>query len=407
MKPLPRHKFFAAAARWLCALLAALALPVNGFAQPKSPERWLFVFDLSPAMKKRLPATEEVLKTFFASRAGGRLQEGDNIGVWTYDQKMHAGQFPLAIWNPDQATTLTTNLAAFLRSRPFTKESQLAALQPVLSSVITNSERLTILIFCAGESDMTGTPYDRGINQNFLDSRLERKKNQQPFVVLIRTLSGKFIGCTVNFPPGMINIPRFLAPPPPPATNAPAAALPQPAVVKPAPPAVPDLVIIGTKVNGMTNATAPVVPPATNLPPPLVIQKIAATPIVVPPAATPMVPPVLPPTVTPVVTPIVTHPVLVPAPVMANTNLPATNHVAAPLPVNPPTATVITPTNIPGGNVSTNASSSPEKPTRHLILAGGGVLVVAIVLLVLILRPGRRSETSLISSSMQDDSRRN
>jgi len=67
MKNFHRQKLFSVVAKWLCVLLAVLALPVNVFAQPKSPERWLFIFDLSPTMKKRLPATEAALKNFFAS----------------------------------------------------------------------------------------------------------------------------------------------------------------------------------------------------------------------------------------------------------------------------------------------------------------------------------------------------
>ena len=354
-------KLFSAAAKGLrCALLAALLLPAVAFAQPKGPERWLFVFDLSSAMKNRLPATEAALKNFFATGAEGRLQAGDNIGVWTYGQKLHAGQYPTTVWDPSQAVTLTTNLAAFLESRAYAGGSQLAALQPLLGNVIANSERLTIVIFCDGESEISGTPYDRGISQNFLDGRAERKKSQQPFVVLIRTLSGKYVGCTVNFPPGTINIPLFLAPAPPaPATNPP----PAPRIVvpaKPAPAVVPDLIINGTTVGGVAN------------PPP---------------------------------TPPVTNTVPAPAPVVAKTNLPAANPVAVPPPTNPPAAIVAAPTNT--ANISPNANDGTDQRTRHLVLIGVGLLAVAIiVVLVLVFRPGRRPQASLISSSMQDDPRR-
>ena len=367
MNPLPRQKLFPVAARWLCALLAALALPINGFAQPKSPERWLFVFDLSATMKKRLPATEEVLKNFFATGAEGRLQDGDNIGVWTYDQKMHGGQFPLVIWNPQQATPLTTNLIAFLRSRTYTGDSQMSVLQTSLTSVITNSERLTVVIFCDGESDLTATPYDRGINQSFLDGRAERKKHIQPFVVLIRTLSGKFIGCTVNFPPGAINIPLFLAPPPP--TNAPPVVVTP--VAKPAPVVVPDLVIVGKQVSTATN-TAPVASsPNTNL-------ATSAAPKVVPPIATN-----LPPAATLI--------------------RPASNQVIA-----APLAKVEKPSAAPATNpVNATLANDSGGGTMHWLLVGGGGLAVVIVLLVFwLVRPGRRSQTSLITSSMQDDPRR-
>ena len=365
MNQSPRQKLFSAAARWLCALLATLALPINGFAQPKSPERWLFVFDLSATMKKRLPATEEVLKNFFATGAEGRLQDGDNIGIWTYDQKMHGGQFPLVIWNPQQATPLTTNLIAFLRSRTFTGDSQMSVLRTSLTSVITNSERLTVVIFCDGESDLAATPYDHGINQSFLDGRAERKKSAQPFVVLIRTLSGKFIGCTVNFPPGAINIPLFLAPPPP--TNLPPPVVVTP-VVKPAPVVVPDLVIVGKQVSTAANpipTTPPLNPNLANSAAPKDVPLMATN---LPPVATPIQPHV-----------IATPPIKVEVPIAA-------------APTNS--------TNVP----VTNASGSG---TKHWLLVGGGGLAVVILLLVVwLVRPGRRSQSSLITSSMQDNPRR-
>jgi hypothetical protein len=367
MNPRHRQQFFRAAAKWLCALLAVLALPVNGFAQPKKPERWLLVFDLSATMKKRLPATETALKNFFANGAEGRLQEGDNIGVWTYDQKMHGGQFPLAIWDPMQATTLTTNLAAFLRSRTYTGNSKLAALQPSLAGVVADSERLTIIIFCDGESDLTGTPYDSGINQSFLDGRAERKKSLQPFVVLIRTLSGKAIGCTVNFPPGAINIPPFLAPSPP--TNTPP---PPPVIiaVKPQPVVVPDLILVGTPASPATSP-APVIPPPVTNSTPAEVPKIIVVPVENP------------------------IPVAVPAP-------PASNLVTAPPPAKMPT-----PLAVPATNTVAITNDDSDPATRRLVLIGVGLLAATVVLVViLIARPGRRPRSSLISSSMQDDPRR-
>jgi len=364
-----RRHFFRPAARWLCALLAALALPINAPAQPANPQRWLFIFDLSPAMQKRLPATATALKEFFATSAGGQLQAGDSIGVWTFDQKLHTGQFPLVVWNPNYATALTTNLIGFLRAQKFTLDSQLSVLQPVLGNVVAGSERLTVVIFCDGQSEISATPFDSGINQNFRDSRAERKKNQQPFVVLIRTLAGKYLGCTVNYPPGAINLPPFPVPPP--------VAPPTPVVaaVQSAPVAVPDLVIVGTNVGATASAS-----PAS--------KPVEAPKIIV----------------------IVTNPA--PAPVSnippAKTVTPASNHVAIAMvacatnSVPPPVPTsVIT----PATNASVAASNNlPAPPARRWIHFAVGLLAVGAVLaVILIIRANRRPRGSLISSSMQDD----
>ncbi len=435
MNLIRRRKFSAAAARGLCALLAALALAVNAPAQPApptSPQRWLLVFELSAEMKDRQPATAEVLKNFFATGAYGRLQPGDSIGVWTFDQKLHAGQFPLTIWNTNPAPAVAGNVAAFLQSRNYAGKARLSLLQPALNSIAANSERFTVVIFCTGESDLSGTPYDLGVNQIFRNARAERRKHRQPFVVLMRTWSGKYLGCTVNYPPGPMNIPPFPRPAPP--TNQPPPVT-APVVVpvgKQVTAAVPDLIIVGTNVGGtMPPAPAPAVtssapveipPPA---PPPVVLPVVPVMPAVtnIPPVAKPVPAPAPVPVPTPVPAP--TSAPAPPAltaltnrpPAVTTTNLPPaanTTNLAGPPPVLPPLLTELLPTTnltapaVPASlpPVETGAAAG-RPPAGLLVLIGVGLLLLAvlIVLLLLLLRSGRRSQGSLISRSMADDPR--
>jgi hypothetical protein len=409
MKSPHSKKTFPATARWLCGLLAALALPVTAPAQPSSPQRWLFIFDLSPAMQKRLPATEAVLKDFFTTAAGGQLREGDSIGVWTFDQKLHAGQFPLVDWNKNYATALTTNLIGFLRSQKFTGDSRLAAVPPVLGSVVASSERLTVVIFCAGESEITGTTYDRGINQNFLDGRAERKKNRQPFVVLIRTLAGKYLRCTVNYPPGAINLPPFPVPPP----VAPPKPTPVVVAVKPVPVAVPDLVIVGTKVGALASEPPKAAPPVSK---PVKAMKIAVVATNPAPASASASAPVMTTNLAATHALKATAAVAAPAsnipPVkavvplsnsVASIIVPATNPVvpSAPAKVAPPVAAPATNTSAPA------TTGAADAPTRRWVQLGIGLLAVVTVLVVMVMiRAGRRPQGSLISRSMEDDPHR-
>ena len=67
-----------------------------------------------------------------------------------------------------------------------------------------------------------------------------------------------------------------------------------------------------------------------------------------------------------------------------------------------------TPVIAPATNtLSAAANNDPDRGTRRLVMVGVGLLAAAVALVViLILRPGRRAQSSLISSSMQDDSHR-
>ena len=276
---------------WLFAMLLAVSCPLPGLhAEPEEREvhgRFLFIFDTSAGMKKRVPAVELAVNTMLATSISGQLHKGDTIGVWTFSQDLHPGDFPLQMWEPDDAAVIATNLAYFIRTRKYENKTRFEALQPLLRRVVQSSERLTVLIFSDGATKITGTTFDTGINQLFATNAAAQKKAREPFVVVLRSQLGKYVGCTVSCPPQLASLPQFPPlPPPPPAPK------PVVAVVPPVAPVVttPSLLITGTKVEAAS------IPPAS---PPPVIEPVPATaspsnaPVAVTPPATvalPMVP---------------------------------------------------------------------------------------------------------------------
>jgi hypothetical protein len=252
------------AARCFAVALATIVLISYVSAQTAvEPRRWLLVFDTSVTMKNWLPATTTELTDVFISSMGGELHEGDSVGVWTFDQKLHAADYPQFIWVPTQAASAASDLNRFLDHASYFGKTKFAMLEPALRHVIAQSQRLTIVIFCDGQDTLKLTPYDHDINGIFKQMKAARKKLQQPFVIAIRTQNGQFIGATVNIPPGNIDFPTF---PPLPeeievvTTNSspslPPGITPPPPVV-----VVPPLVIVGTNIitdtNELKKATGP------------------------------------------------------------------------------------------------------------------------------------------------------
>ena len=366
--------------RWLVAGLLGLILLPRAWAQTSSPaERWLLIFDTSATMKKYLPGTEAEVKGLLASQISGQLQAGDSLGVWTFGKELHTGQLPLVTWDPERAAATASNIVALVHKANYTGDTTWTVLQPVLGQLIKNSERLTVIVFCDGLGDVDWTPYNDGINRTFSQALPDRKKARQPFVLLVRTQRGQFTGCTVNFPPGALNVPPFpLIPEPvkeiPVATNPPPPVVP---VVKAPVISAPPLIIVGTNVTMGTNA------------------------------------PVLPKTMPSMVTSI-------PFIAAVRTNFPAlTNHPvvlpgqSAPLPqikMNevekaPPTTnqSSITQTNAP---VVATVIPDSDSGSSTLVYVGISLFAAAAALIIfLMLRAARRPHGSLITCSMQSDLR--
>ncbi len=323
-------------------LLAGILLVPAIRAQPVTTNvenRLLLVFETSSDMKKRLPALSKALNTMFSSNLGGQLRSGDGIGVWTFDQDLHTGQFPLQHWQSENGAETISNILAFVGKQRYSKKASFDALQPSLNTVVQNSERLTVLIFCDGEEEIGVTPFDAGINRVFEQKQSALKKARQPFVVVLRSQLGEYAGCTVNFPPAPLNLPQFPPLPLPPA----------PVVQTPSPPpvVVPSLIIIGKNVG-------------TNVPPP--VEPVKNTNTVSAP---------------PQILPVVTLPMVTNAVTRTNTVV-RTNNVAAPV-------------------------ENPDINHDEALAVGATLLAVAGALLIWILRRvQRRDHSSLITRSMND-----
>jgi len=243
-------------------------------AKQKVNNRFLLIFDTSSDMRQRLPAVQKALDTLLATSVNGQLQLGDNVGVWTFDQDLHTGQFPLQYWMPENAPMIASNITKFVKKQHYLNKTGFDALQPLLNQVVQRSERLTVLIFCDGKGEIHGTPYDTGINQIFQQRQRERQKGELPIIVGLRSQRGQYVGCMVSFPPQPVSLPAF--PPLPEVTPVPSVAnAPAPPVAKapaspgPPPSNVSSLIIVGTTI---TNHVLPPQPkPAPVNPPPMAV----------------------------------------------------------------------------------------------------------------------------------------
>lgn len=244
--------------RVFAVLFAGILLIPVARAQPDGvrpvENRYLLVFDTSADMKKRSSAVQKAIDNLFVTGMGGQLQSGDSIGVWTFDQDLRTGQFPLQEWEPGDAATIAADIDSFTGKQRYSNAARFTALQPMLDQLVRGSDRLTVLIFCDGETAMSGTPYDDGINQIFQQRQARQKTARQPFIIVMRAQFGQYIGCTVDFPPVPVSFPDFPPLPPPPAP-------PEPTNPPPPPPrriVIPSIIMIGTNTRTET-------PPAPKL----------------------------------------------------------------------------------------------------------------------------------------------
>jgi hypothetical protein len=289
----------------LTALLAGAFLAPALRAQPAATNvnsRFLLIFDISSDMKQRLSAVQKALNEILAASTNGQLHSGDSIGVWTFDQDLHAGKFPLQYWKPENAPMIASNIAKYISKLHYSKKTSFDALQPSLNQVMQGSQRLTVLVFCDGKGEFHGTSYDSGINQVFQQRQSERQKERLPIVIALRSQRGQYVGCQVSFPPEPVSLPVF--PLLPEAAPAPVAAVPAPSQPQSS---VPPLIIVGTTITNHVPPPQPKLVPASS---PLMTVTSTPAPAVANEAKPPDIAPLVPTNAAPAQSNITTAPLM-------------------------------------------------------------------------------------------------
>lgn len=269
-----------------CAIFCLLGLCLNTASgqsslgkhgkAPPTGNRYLFIVETSRAMERRSAGLQKTIGDLLQSDLNGQMQKYDTLGLWTFNQNLFAGQFPLQMWSSNGKKEITTGVQAFLKQQKFEKQSDLEKVIPSMQGVISNSDLITVVLLTSGDHKLQGTPFDVPINDSYQLWATEQQKARMPFVTVLRAKRGKIFDYVVSPAQWPLQIPplpvemRVAA-----VTNLPAPRRAQPNILPPLivsghhsnPQAVPaDPVRVSSSENQAPAATVAATPaPATSI----------------------------------------------------------------------------------------------------------------------------------------------
>jgi hypothetical protein len=212
--------------------------------------RYLLIVETSHSMHRRSDGVIKTAANLLMSGIGGQIQQSDTLGVWTYNQELYAGRFPLKRWATIEQQDISSAVLDFLKKQKYENAPAFSSVRPALDKVIKDSESITVILISSGEEAMTGTPFDDQINELYKNWRAEQEKTRMPIVTVLRAKRGKMVGFSVTPPPWQIEIPSWPAEP-----SVTKVAAPPPPKVQPS--TVPPLIVTGKKpkLPETTNST--------------------------------------------------------------------------------------------------------------------------------------------------------
>lgn len=227
--------------------ISPLSAQTNSTSARPSANRYLLILETSHTMRGRADGVRIAVQDLLMSSMGGQLQPGDTLGFWTYNDELHAGQFPMQVWAPQTKSAVVARALAFLTKQTYEKQAALEKVLPAMDRLIKSSEFITVILISSGQQPMIGTPFDKQINDLQKRWTPEEQKAHRPFVTVLRAKRGTITGFSVTPAPWPVEFPAFPA-----ETNVAKASLEPaakpPASVKAQSPAVPPLIISGKKI---------------------------------------------------------------------------------------------------------------------------------------------------------------
>jgi hypothetical protein len=240
--------------KFLLAFAPAFACLAATTPQPpdRLPEnRFLLIVDTSSQMEKRAAGLASTVDQLLRSGFQGQARPGDTIAIWTYNETLTAGEFPLQTWSKDAGKRVSSGMLAFLSEQKLHKPARFKCVQPALQSVVNDSPFITVVILCSGLDPIKGTPFDKDIARQIAQWRDEEQKAGMPLIVLLRAAHGAFTHYSVTPAPWQIEMPplpsELVAVPP----------APKPApIATPNPAPVAPLIVVGKHTPPLTRPDA-------------------------------------------------------------------------------------------------------------------------------------------------------
>jgi hypothetical protein len=192
-----RREKFALSATIAAALLACV-IPSALFAQTNvSPSnarpvnRYLFIIETSRAMQPRARGVFDAIKQAFDSGLSGQIQQGDLVGIWTFNEIVFQELFPTQAWSQPTQLAFAVRLPTFAEPKLYQKRARLDKVVPEMLKVMAENENVTIILITTGEGPLQETPFSAQISSAWKEWHDEQDGVHMPLQTVLRATNGK------------------------------------------------------------------------------------------------------------------------------------------------------------------------------------------------------------------------
>ncbi|MBI4327515.1 MAG: VWA domain-containing protein [Chloroflexi bacterium] len=174
----------------LALLPSGILLAATASSDVPPAYRYLILIDTSFSMARTREATARTVRELIVTGVQGRMNRGDTLGIWTFNEEVETRRFPICLWAPEQKESLAERAVYSLRKERFEKQTRMDKALAEMFKAVQSSESLTIFIISDGDEPIVGTPFDRSINAIFRQYARSLRREKKPFVTMFVAQDG-------------------------------------------------------------------------------------------------------------------------------------------------------------------------------------------------------------------------
>ena len=267
--------------KWIVITLMCGLLAVAGSPAPEKSggDRYLFVVETSAAMAKLEHGGRQAVFDLIYSGIEGRMRPGDSFAIWTFQEDVSIGEFPMHVWKPDDKLSLASRAGTYLKQVPYKDKASLSKALMRVMSLVRGVKDVNVIFVCSAAAKVE----ELGSFPLWDQRKVEAKKAKKPLLLTLAARGGDIVQRGVVLQGNALPLPHpppelvtVELPPPVPVEPAPKIArapIIMQAPPKPTPPPAEPLPVVPTnkslvsQIPQETNAVATtetvVIPPAT------------------------------------------------------------------------------------------------------------------------------------------------
>jgi hypothetical protein len=176
---------------------------------PGEGNRFLFIVETSAAASKLEHGGRQAVFDLIFTGIAGQMKAGDTFGLWTFNDKVSAGVFPMQEWDPENNMELATQAGQYLKAQKYQNKARLDVAVKQLMPVVRAVKDLNIFIVSDPGTRLPDDPLGQGYGPENSKLAARARLAKQPLVTTLIVRNGGISNTLVTVGSEPIRLPAL------------------------------------------------------------------------------------------------------------------------------------------------------------------------------------------------------